>query len=197
MKQPTALVNPDGEIERLWEHDAPEVGPILYPRVPVDYRYVVLPALFDINSPPTGSCVAMMGGDGTPYWQERGDLESIKREQTAAINAAHTLANRTSFMFQGKEIQADEHSMTQIQITNGGILTRGGLRPGWLGAWKALDNTYVAIPDLATWHAFYESIEATGTANFIKAQTLKQAITAAQTIAEVTAITWQPPQATS
>lgn len=124
-------------------------------------------------------------------WVYVDTLEDIKIKKQAAITAAYLLANVTSFTFQGKEIQANEHSMKQIYITDSGITRRGGLKPNWLGFWKTLDNSYVAIPDVATWNAFYDSIEETGTANYLKAQVKKARISAATTIEEVDAITWE------
>lgn len=75
MKQLTALVNPRGEIERLWEQDTPEAGPVKPPpMIPADYRYVSLDGPFDVNSSPSPSCVAMIGADDLPYWAETGTL---------------------------------------------------------------------------------------------------------------------------
>ncbi len=127
-------------------------------------------------------------------WVETGTLEQLRQAKKDEINAAHELANLTSFTFQGKEIQANPHSMRQIEITNGGVLARGAMRNGWLGAWKTLDNSYVAIPDVATWRAFYDAIEETGTANYLKAQELKALVDTKTKAEEIALISWNPPE---
>ena len=127
---------------------------------------------------------------GAPALVDLRPLAEIQRAKKDEINAAHELANLTSFVFQGKDIQANAHSMRQIEVTNGGVLARGALRATWGGAWKALDNSYVAIPDVATWRAFYDAIEETGTNNYNRAQALKAQVDAALTAEAVAAITW-------
>jgi hypothetical protein len=132
---------------------------------------------------------------GVPQWIETASLTELRVRKNAEINAAHELANRTSFTFAGTEIQANEHSMVQIQMTDAGIRRRGALRLDWQGAWKTLDNGYVLIPDVATWDLFMDAIEVTGAANFAKAQDLKQQVAAAQSEAAILSITWDSTEA--
>lgn len=147
---------------------------------------------------PASEFVAWVGGPtqrlawnaGSPAWIELANLAELRARKNAEINAAHELANRTSFTFAGKEIQANEHSMVQIQMTDAGIRRRGGLRSDWQGAWKTLNNGYVAIPDVATWNAFMDAIETTGSTNFSKAQALKLEVALAQTADDIALIEW-------
>jgi hypothetical protein len=127
---------------------------------------------------------------GVPRWVETASLAELRLRKVAEINAAHELANRTSFTFAGKEIQANEHSMVQIQMTDAGIRRRGALRSDWQGAWKTLSNGYVLIPDVATWDAFMDAIEVTGASNFNKAQQLKLDIALAQDEEQISLINW-------
>lgn len=117
-------------------------------------------------------------------------LETIKARKNAEINRARLAANRTSFPFQGKLISFDELSQLDISTTNGGIALRNAMPPNWAGGWKAVDNTYVTIPDVATWIQFYGAIEAQGSANFEHAQALKVTLEAATTVEEIDAVAW-------
>lgn len=119
------------------------------------------------------------------------DLEASKAQKNAEINQKRLAANKSSFLFAGKSIACDELSMIDIQAMNGMILLINGLPPGFNNQWKAMDNTYVAIPDKAAWITFYGAMVATGQANFDHAQDLKDALAEATTTAEVDAITWE------
>lgn len=155
---------------------------------PYQYRLMVTPPS---ALPPQPTPTSQMKWiDGAPAWVEGATMAQLRDAKRIEINEAHELANKTSFTFMGKEIQANAHSMNQIQITNGGVLLRGALHPNWQGAWKTLDNEYVLIPDVVTWKAFYDAIETTGQSNFAKAQALKAQLASATTLEQVAAITW-------
>lgn len=51
-----------------------------------------------------------------------------------------------------------------------------------------MDNTYVAIPDKATWVQFYGAMVAAGMTHFNHAQALKSQLSAATTAAQVEAV---------
>jgi hypothetical protein len=117
------------------------------------------------------------------------DLRAIKNEH---INAWRLAANQSSFTFAGKQIAVDPLSRSDIDATHGIVLMLGAMPPGWPGAWKAVDNTYVSIPDVATWGSFYGAMVAQGMANFAHSQALKAYMTDPErTVAEVDAITWE------
>lgn len=151
--------------------------------------YIEYEGLITWSAPTASSRLRLVAGVAT--WVEEATIAQQRAAKIVEINAAHELANRTSFTFNGKQIQANEHSMNQIQTTNGGVLLRGGMHPQWQGAWKAMDNTYVAIPDVATWKLFYDAIETTGQANFAKAQALKVKLAAATSAEEIASINWE------
>jgi hypothetical protein len=119
------------------------------------------------------------------------ELADTKMQKNAEINQKRLAANKSSFLFAGKSIACDELSMIDIQAMNGMILLINGLPPGFDNQWKAMDNTYVSIPDKAAWIAFYGAMVATGQSNFDHAQELKSALAAATTTAEVDAISWE------
>lgn len=100
-------------------------------------------------------------------------LESAIAIKTVEINTARLAATYSWFPYASKVIACDQLSRSDIDGANGIISLTGVLPPGWPGAWKAMDNTYVVIPDVATWTAFYGAMVAQGTANFLHAQALK------------------------
>lgn len=128
----------------------------------------------------------------TQAWADPRTLAQAKVEKNDEINRARAAANSSTFSYGGKTISVDALSRSDIDGANGIISLTGALPGGWPGAWKAVDNTYVLIPDIATWTAFYAAMVTQGTANFAYSQQLKATLAAATTIAEVDAITWSP-----
>jgi hypothetical protein len=123
-------------------------------------------------------------------WMDGRSLDDLKSEKRNEINAARLTANRGSFVYQNKEIAADELSRSDIDGINGIVSLTGELPPDWVGGWKAVDNTYVAISSVPEWIAFYGAMVTQGSANFAKAQALKALVDAAQTAEELSAIQW-------
>ncbi|SDM57459.1 protein of unknown function [Oryzisolibacter propanilivorax] len=128
--------------------------------------------------------------DGHAFVPAPADLDALKAAKNDEINAARLAANFSHFEHAGKQIACDQLSRSDIDGTNGFVALYGALPPGWPGGWKAIDNTYVAIADVAAWKAFYASMFAAGNANFAHAQALKEALAAAATAEEVAAIGW-------
>lgn len=118
------------------------------------------------------------------------DLDALKAAKNSEINEARLTANFTSFEHQGKQIACDTLSRNDIDATNGYVTLNGNLPPSWLGGWKTVDNTYIAIPDVPAWKALYASMFAAGNANFAHAQALKALLAAADTPEAVAAIRW-------
>ena len=117
-------------------------------------------------------------------------LDAARDAKNADINAARLEANFSTFTHGGKVFACDQLSRSDIDGTNGYVALYGALPVGWLGGWKAVDNTYTAIADVAAWKAFYSSMFAAGNANFAHAQALKAQLESAQTIEDVEAIQW-------
>lgn len=117
-------------------------------------------------------------------------LEAARAAKNAEINAARLAANFSTFPHAGKVFACDQLSRSDIDGTNGYVALYGALPVGWPGGWKAVDNTYTAIADVAAWKAFYSSMFAVGNANFGHAQALKAQLVSAQTLADVEAIQW-------
>lgn len=117
-------------------------------------------------------------------------LAQAKTAKNEEINAARLAANQATFTHAGKLISCDPLSKGDIIGANGMIALYGQMPGGWPGAWKALDNTYVVIADLAAWKSFYASMFDTGTANFAHSEALKAALAAATTLEQVQALAW-------
>ncbi|MCG3177408.1 MAG: hypothetical protein MOGMAGMI_02382 [Candidatus Omnitrophica bacterium] len=117
-------------------------------------------------------------------------LPELKAAKNAEINQARAAANTSTFPHDGKTFACDALSRSDIDGVNGYVALYGALPPDFPGAWKAADNSYYPIPDVAAWKAFYASMVAAGSANFAHAQTLKAQLAAATTAEAVAAIVW-------
>lgn len=117
-------------------------------------------------------------------------LAELKAAKNDEINAERAKANSTTFEHGGKVFACDALSRSDIDGVNGYVGITGALPPEFPGAWKAADNSFYAIADVSAWTAFYASMVAAGTANFIHAQALKAQLSAATTPEQVAAIVW-------
>lgn len=126
----------------------------------------------------------------TKSWLALGLTEDVRSQRRDYINAERLKANQGSFTYAGKQISTDALARSDIDAVNGLVSLLGAMPPGWVGGWKALDNTYVSIPDVDSWKAFYGAMVSQGLSNFAHSQTLKAQIDAATTVEEVNAIVW-------
>lgn len=123
-------------------------------------------------------------------WVDNRTLEKIKFDKNQEINIARLAANQGTFMFQGKVIACDPLSRSDIDGVNGIVALTGNLPNSFPNAWKAMDNTYVSIPNRETWTSFYGAMVNQGVVNFNHSQSLKAALALATTPEEVNAISW-------
>lgn len=117
-------------------------------------------------------------------------LVLLKTAKNMQINEWRALANQTHFTHTGKQIACDPLSRSDIDAVAASIALTGAFPASFPGAWKAMDNSYVLLPDVAAFKALYSSMTAQGTANFAHSQALKTTLAAATTAAQVDAITW-------
>jgi hypothetical protein len=120
-------------------------------------------------------------------------LSDHKALKNAEINSYRLAANQATFNFQNKVIACDPLSRSDIDGVNGVVCLTGALPNNFPNAWKAIDNTYVSIPDRATWISFYAAMVNQGVVNFNYAQTLKTELAAAQDLNTVQTIVWVNP----
>jgi hypothetical protein len=126
-------------------------------------------------------------------WLDPRTLAERRAVKNAEITAARLQANQTSFTYLGQEIAVDALSRSDIDCTHGVVLLTGAMPPGWQGGWKTVANTYVPIPDVATWSAFYLAMNSQGARNFDHSQALKAQLAAATSFEAIDAITWSHP----
>lgn len=117
-------------------------------------------------------------------------LVAAKVARNTLINAWRAAANQTYFVHAGKQIACDALSRSDIDAVAGSVSLNGAFPVGFPGAWKAVDNSYLSLPDVAAFKAMYASMTLQGTINFEHSQTLKAALAAATSLEEITAITW-------
>ena len=117
-------------------------------------------------------------------------LAKAKLEKNLQINTWRETANKTSFTFAGKQIAVDDLSTKDILFANAEINNRSALPANWVGGWKTLDNSFVAIPTIDAWRDFISAMYGQGVVNFGRSQQLKAQLAAATTLAEVEAIVW-------
>lgn len=134
--------------------------------------------------------IASKWSNVTFEWIDPRSLLDFKAIKNSYINNSRLIANQGYFTFTGKQIAVDSLSRSDIDATNGVVTLTNEMPDGWLGAWKAADNSYVIILDVATWTLFYKAMVGQGSINFAHAQNLKAQLAKATTIAEVEAIKW-------
>lgn len=182
----------DNLIHGLLLQDSPDAGPI----IPQG------------DCPIAGACLVSFDGEfsragrrdteeaywvgETIEWRETLSLEALRAERSAAINAWKLEANNTYFDFAGEQIAYKESDRIEIQAVHNWVTLTGTMPdwPDWPGAWKAISNRWVPLPDVETWKAFTLAIASRGTAHFKHAQMLKSDLAAATTVAEIEAIQW-------
>jgi hypothetical protein len=123
-------------------------------------------------------------------WRDPRTLEDTKIAKNSYINSSRLAANATYFKFAGKSIAVDQLSRGDIDAVNGIVSLTNEMPADWQGAWKAIDNTYVSLPDKASWVMFYKAMVGQGSINFAHSQVLKARLAAATTIEQVEAIVW-------
>lgn len=159
--------------------------------LPRGRAYVAAGALVEIPLPPSVHHAWDWQAKG---WIDPRTLDDHKAAKNEQINGWRLAANRDCFIFAGKEIACDELSRSDIDGVNGMVAITGALSPGFPMAWKAKDNSYVPIADVAAWKTFYAALVAKGTANFAHAQALKAQLAAItdgpNAVAQVEAIQW-------
>lgn len=117
-------------------------------------------------------------------------LDAVKATKIFEINTARLKANTTSFTYLDKQIACDALSRSDIDGVNGYVSLMGTFPSGWVGKWKAVDNTYVDITTTDDWKAFYSAMVNQGQSNFLYSQGLKQKVADATTADEVSAVYW-------
>lgn len=117
-------------------------------------------------------------------------LAEAKAAKNLQINDWRATANQTYFTHGGKQIACDQLSRSDIDAVANSIALTGAFPAGFPGVWKAMDNTYISLPDVAAFKAMFASMTLQGTVNFGHSQDLKTALAAATTVEQIDAIVW-------
>jgi hypothetical protein len=121
---------------------------------------------------------------------EAAALAAAKVAKNLEINAERQKANQTYFTHSGKKIACDQLSRSDIDGVANNIALTGVFPAGFPNAWRATDNTYISLPDVAAFKAMYASMTQQGSTNFSHSQSLKTTLTNATTVTQVNAIVW-------
>lgn len=139
---------------------------------------------------PTSPSSSYIFDYSTKAWVDPRTLSVAQFEKRAEINASGLIANQGTFNFRQKLFQCDALGRSNIDGMNGIITLLNALPANWLGQWKASDDTFLPIPDIATWVLFYGAMVAQGQANFVHSQALKSKIALATTNQQLDEISW-------
>jgi len=117
-------------------------------------------------------------------------LASAKAEKNVKINQWREQANGSTFPYAGKHIACDRLSKDDIMGTALHVLLFNAFPDDFPGAWKATDNSYLPMPDIATFKAMFSAMTNQGSLNFAYSQELKTQLANATTLAAVNEIVW-------
>jgi hypothetical protein len=117
-------------------------------------------------------------------------IEALRTRKSAEINAAWIRADSTAFEYSGEQFRAGADDVLRLNSINGYISLMNEMPPDWIGAWKTMADTYIALPDVDSWKPFYTAFVMKGVTNYLAAQGLKARLAAAETADEIAAIVW-------
>lgn len=184
-----ADVMPDGRVRACFSYEGPDEGPPAPSwESQVEGQVIMLDAPIDWRGPTPTSELYWV--DGAFAWIETASLDELKARKNTEINEWRAAANQSTFPHVGKLIACDALSRSDIDAVANHIGLFNSFPDGFPMAWKATDNTFVPLPDIAAFKAMYASMTAQGTANFEHSQSLKQQLGSAATVTEIDAIAW-------
>jgi len=125
-----------------------------------------------------------------PQAQLDASLAAAKTAKNTQINQWREQANGSTFPYGGKHIACDRLSKDDIMGTALHALLFNAFPDDFPGAWKATDNSYLPMPDIATFKAMFSAMTNQGSLNFAYSQQLKTQLANAATLAAVNEIVW-------
>lgn len=127
---------------------------------------------------------------GGVHWIETANIEEQRTAKNGEINAAWILADSAAFKYAGEQFRAGADDVLRLNSINGYISLMNAMPPDWIGVWKTVGDTFIALPDVDSWKPFYTAFVMKGVTNYLAAQGLKAQLAAATTAAEIAAIHW-------
>lgn len=100
-------------------------------------------------------------------------VEEYADYKRKVINDWRNSANYSHFLFNDKKISSDSASLDIINGINGELVVTGSLPASFSMSWKAIDNSFVSIPDVSTWKALYQTMVDHFINNFNHSEVLK------------------------
>lgn len=168
--------------------DDPDHGPVK-PQQPAQAGFYYVPFDGAFSREGRDHCTAKWDGSEI-VWEV--DLDKLRTSRNELINSWKLEANSSYFEFKGKRFAYKEADRIEIQAINNVVLLTGAMpsNPDWPAAWKAVDNTWLPLPNVAAWVEFNLAIADRGTTHFKHAQELKAKLGLAKTPEEVEAVNW-------
>ena len=156
---------------------------------PMESNYLQ-PVAGPVTTPqPSPTCRLRLVNDEIK-WVETLPLVELKAAKVAELIRERIHADLTYFEFAGKRISVNDAAFKQIASTSMMVSLTGGFHPYFPHAWKAIDESIVPIPDVATWIAFVTALNGAGLYNFGKQSQLEAVVAAATTVDQVHAVRW-------
>lgn len=191
MTQFVAVRQATGEIEYgVGRSDKADfAGPIVAPPSEDGFDLFAWQGVIPFGKAPTTTCKLRWDG-AKPSWLETASIEEQRLSKGEEINAAWIKADASAFMYDGNQFRAGHDDIVRLNSINGYISLFNEMPPDWVGVWKTMDNTFIAMPDIAAWKPFYCAFVMKGVTNYMVAQSLKASIASAMTAEEIAAIHW-------
>jgi hypothetical protein len=126
----------------------------------------------------------------TKTWEDLRTLADVQAAQTEAIKQARISANQSTFTYSSKDFSMDQYSRIDIDGINAYVVLNNALPSGWVGEWRAIDNTFVSITTVSAWNAFYAAMIAQIVYNYSHSYSLKTSIASASSISTASSFTW-------
>jgi hypothetical protein len=117
-------------------------------------------------------------------------IEALRTRKSAEINAAWIRADSTAFEYSGEQFRAGADDVLRLTSINGYISLTNEMPPAWIGVWKTMADTYIALPDVDSWKPFYTAFVMKGVNNYLVAQALKARLVTAESAADIATIHW-------
>lgn len=127
---------------------------------------------------------------GAVQWVETAGIDDQRAAKNDEINAAWIAADSAAFQYAGEQFRAGADDVLRLNSINGYISLMNAMPPDWIGVWKTMGDTFIALPDVDSWKPFYTAFVIKGVTNYLAAQGLKAQLAAATTAAEIAAIHW-------
>lgn len=126
----------------------------------------------------------------TLEWVNGYSVDLARTKKNAQINLWRQEANE-KFLHESKWFSADPLSWKDVTGIQGYVAEYADLPVWFPGFWKAVDNTYLDIEDVAAWQAFYAAALLRGATNFAHSEELKAYVgDSSRTTAEIDAVVW-------